>query len=107
MSLRECMTKHTHREYLTWCQWLEDQWNVTTPTQNYLMQIAAEVRRVLSKDPTKILTKNFQLTFTRKKDDGKKVITEEDIAEATARSKSFWGALKSMVGGKDGSRNRN
>ena len=43
LSLRECMEKHTHREYRTWQQWYRDQFFVPERTDFYLMQIAAWV----------------------------------------------------------------
>lgn len=55
------------------------------------MQVAAEVKRVLSKNPAKVLSKHFKLSFS--KSGKKKPITETEVKEATDRSKSFWGSL--------------
>lgn len=37
----------SHREYRTRLAWLDEQWNRPDRTDHYLMQVAAEVRRVL------------------------------------------------------------
>ena len=34
------MQSMTHREYLTWLAWLEDQWNVPDRTDYYLMPVS-------------------------------------------------------------------
>lgn len=49
MPLRACMREHTHREYRTWTAWLEKQWSEPSRSDHYLMQIAREIRYVLSK----------------------------------------------------------
>jgi len=100
MPLRECMESHTHREYLTWQAFFEDEWERPSRTDNYLMQIAAEVRRVLSKRPENIKIKHFRLTFgSREK--SKAPLTRE---QATAASQAKWlgalGMLKRMTTGK-------
>lgn len=75
------MQRHTHREYKAWQVWLDNQWNDPNLTHYYLMQIAAEVRRVLSKKPRDILLSHFKLLFTREKP-----VTEEVKQE----QKLFW-----------------
>lgn len=63
-----------------------------TPNRSdyYLMQIAQEVKRVLSKKPGKVKLKDFLILFNKPK---KKPLTLE---EKTAESKSFWGLMKSV-----------
>ncbi len=49
MPLRACMQSHTHREYKNlWLPYLDKQWNRPSRTDNYLMQVAVEIRRVLN-----------------------------------------------------------
>jgi hypothetical protein len=48
--------------------WLDEQMNVPSLTDQYLMQIAAEVRRVLSKKPKKIKVEHFLLKFVKRGD---------------------------------------
>lgn len=60
------MLTHTYDEYLMWMEWLDEQWNNPGLTEQYLMQVAAEVRRVLAKDAKSIRLGHFKLKFTRK-----------------------------------------
>ena len=89
MPLSVCKREHTHREYLTWVVWLNEQWNVPTKDNLYSMQIAAEVRRVLSKQPNAIKTEHFKMVFEHKKEP-----TQEQLAKSRAqalqRSKAAW-----------------
>lgn len=72
-----------------------EQWNKPTLTHYYLMQIAAEVRRVLSKKPNAIKLKDFLIEFITptKKDKPSK---EEKISRTKSMFKAAFG-----VGGKD------
>lgn len=57
------MERWTHREYRTRLAWLDEQWNQPSRNDQYLMQIAMEVRRVLSKKPNAIELDHFKLEF--------------------------------------------
>jgi hypothetical protein len=59
------MQRISHREFLLWCDYLDEEWNTPSRSDHYLMQIAQEVRRVLSKKPNKIKLKEFLFKFTR------------------------------------------
>lgn len=61
------MRETTHRQYQGWLQYLDEEWNTPTRSDHYLMQIAAEVRRVLAKRPRTIRLKDFFLKFTKAK----------------------------------------
>lgn len=63
MSLDECLRTHTHRQFLAWMEYLDEQWNEPKLSDFYLMQIACEVRRVLAKDRNAIQLKHFLLKF--------------------------------------------
>jgi len=61
------MQETTHREFLAWIEWLDEEDNRPSRTDNYLMQIAAEVRRSFVKRPAAVKFTDFLLKFTRKK----------------------------------------
>ena len=84
------MEKHTHREYLMWMEWLDAQWNRPSRTDNYLMLIAAEVRRVLSKKPNSIKLSHFLLKFS-KAGAAPKMTKEQKTAMAKAQWFSWLG----------------
>ena len=75
MPLRECLRKHTHRELQVWRMYLEEQWNKPSRVDNYLMQIAGEIRRVYyllqvfgsKKKPYPVELKDFYLEFEKPK----------------------------------------
>lgn len=74
----------THRQFSVWIAWLKEQWNSPSRSDNYLMQIACEVRRVLSRRPGRVQMKHFQIRFG--KQSAKKLSTQQ----ATAISKARW-----------------
>lgn len=92
MPLRACMQAHTHREYRTWSRWLELEWDKPSRSDWFLMQIAAEIRRVLSKKPKLIQLKHFFLKFTTGKSD-KPIEPEMTKEEATRIAKNKWFGL--------------
>jgi hypothetical protein len=53
----------THREFITWQEWLQEEWNRPSRTDHYLMRIALEVASVLAKDPKSIKIGQFKLEF--------------------------------------------
>lgn len=63
MSLRRCMREHTERELRVWLAWMALQWDSPDRSDYYLMQVACEVRRVLSRDPRAISISDFKLQF--------------------------------------------
>ena len=85
------MEKTTHRQYRLWTYWLRQELNHPSRSDNYLMQIACEVRRVLHKQPARVQLDHFVLEFKPKT---KPVMTEEQTVEAEKRavkqSKSRW-----------------
>jgi hypothetical protein len=78
----------TNRQFTAWSYWLAESWNNPTRTDNYLMQIACEVRRVLSKRPKSVQMQHFKLKFgTTQKP---KAV---DPKVATMASKARWLAI--------------
>lgn len=53
----------THRQYEVWKRWLREQWQVPDRTDQYLMQIACEVRRGYVKHPGKVSVRQMKLQF--------------------------------------------
>ena len=84
MPLAEFMKLWSHREYLTRLAWLDAQWNKPSRLEYYLMQIAQEVRRVLSKKPKLIKLKDFLINFGGKKNE------KVDYQKTVLASKMTW-----------------
>ena len=102
MPLRACIQSHTHREYRTSLAWLDEQLDRPSRSDNYLMQIAAEVRRILrlgevwgsKKKPATVDPNDMKLKFVKPKP---KAI-QKTTSETQARSKAGW--LASVFGKK-------
>lgn len=75
----------THRQAMAYNNWLDAQWNVPTRADYYAMQIACEVRRVMSEKPREVLLGHMKLDF--KPTAASKPMTPE---QAAAASKSTW-----------------
>jgi hypothetical protein len=81
----------THRQFLAWMSWMEEQWDMPTRTDYYLMQIDNSVKRVLSKRPSAIKLEHSKLVFREKK---KEVpLTKE---QAASISKAKWVGMMTM-----------
>lgn len=87
MPLRACMREHTHREYRTWTAWLQKQWNEPDRSDYYLMQIAREIRYVLSKKKMPKTLEMFKLPFGWTKKAKAKPMTEK---QKVSQAKSRW-----------------
>lgn len=72
----------TNREYRVRLAWLEQEIEQPNPSDYYLMQIAQEVRRVLSKKPNQIKLKHFRLKFDKE--------TVENKEAKARQSKNTW-----------------
>lgn len=57
------MRQHTERELRVWLAWMTMQWDNPDRSDYYLMQVACEVRRVLSNNPRGIKVADFRLQF--------------------------------------------
>jgi hypothetical protein len=79
------MQSMTHREYLTWLAWLEDQWNVPDRTDYYLMQIAGHVAHVMSRKSWQ--PGEYQIKFESRKQTEE---TPKKIQQPVAESKHRW-----------------
>ena len=83
----------THRQFLAWRDWLKHEFNTPSRSDHYLMTIACEVRRVLSKNPNSINADDFRLTFSQK-DPGPTKTPEQEAEEARAIWKARLGMQK-------------
>ena len=84
MSLTECQEKHTHRQYLAWLEFLEEEWNRPTKLEHYLMQIALQVASVLnafSKKPKQLKLSQFKIEFKSSKTEPKTELTAEEFSK--------------------------
>lgn len=75
----------TSRELEAKLQHAEDKWNAPNRSDYYLMQIAAEVRRVLSKSPGSIKTGQFKIKF--------EYVTQQPIKKDPMASHGYWLAI--------------
>jgi len=88
------MEKTTHREYLLWMSYLYEELNTTSKNDLYLMQIAQEVRRVLSKKPSKIVLDDFQIRFGKNENSEQKNKLIQDPNKLVQDSKAVWAGLR-------------
>lgn len=73
----------THRQFLVWSAWLDEQWNRPDRTDHYLMQVAAEVRRGnAGKKARQVKMQHFLLEF--------KQVQKEKRKETAAEAKARW-----------------
>ena len=77
----------THRQYQVWQAWLLAEWNYPDRTDNYLMSIAAEIRRTLVKQPRSVDANDFRLRFQTSRKKQHRELTKE---QATTYSKAAW-----------------
>jgi hypothetical protein len=75
--VEELAERITHREFVSWLEYLNQEDTVVSKEDFYLAQIAAEVRRSFDKYPNKVKTKSFLLSPAEKK-------------TAATDSKSIW-----------------
>lgn len=69
MPLRECIEKHSHREYMLWMEWLAKDYDNPSRSDFYLMQITAYIKAFMqgfSGSKSKISLKDFLLEFSKK-----------------------------------------
>lgn len=98
MTLEECMEKHTERDLIRWLSWFDMQLERPRREDYYLMQIACEVRRVLSSKPNQIHLDDFQLKFKSSVPPSKPQPTAPSdkppfSQEELQKKKSVWGAM--------------
>lgn len=55
----------THRQYLTWMEWLDERWNVPTKQDHYLAALRYEVALGTRRHPESLVPGEFLLKFGR------------------------------------------
>ena len=75
----------SHRDVNMHIAWLNEQYHIPSRTDYYLMQIAQEVRRVLSKRKRSVKLKHFLLKFV-----GSKSREKKEFWNRVAQSKAYW-----------------
>lgn len=84
------MKRTTHREYLTWMAYFELELDRPSRSDNYLMQIACEVRRTRAETPSAVKLQDFKLQFEQQEQGA---VSEEELIR---RSQGSWKALMRM-----------
>lgn len=79
------MQEHSNREYLAWQQWLDEEENLPSTSDHYLMRISQRIGQIFRKDPQKVTLEEQKITFQRVKP--AKPLTRK---EAAARAKEGW-----------------
>lgn len=103
MPLRLCKKWTTSREFVEWIEWLDQEEKRITVNQNYMAQIALEVRRSWIKDKRTLKIKDFILPFQKegqKKKKKREKMNELSVEERIKKSKSFWFGLCGISGNK-------
>lgn len=103
MSLNDCMQKVTNREYRLWMLWFDSEWNKPDRTDHYLMQIAAQIVAVNSKETDTVLLSDFKIPFETKKEKVSNTVekTAEQLEqEKRGFSQRFIAGFKKAFGGK-------
>lgn len=90
MSINELLSSHTHRQLQTWLEWIKINLNHPGKVENYLMSVAAEVRRSGKKNPALIKVSDLKLKWDFPDDSS----SQEASPERIAASKSYWARLK-------------
>lgn len=86
MPIDECIERHTHRAYQMWINWLDEQYNVPSLTDWYLMQLTKVVATSYMRKKAPAVGA-FKLKF----DIGPP--SEEDMKKRAERSMAAWGAI--------------
>ena len=79
----------THRQYEAWQIWLGEEWNRPSRTDVYLMQIALEVRRVLSSKPGEMKLQDMTIPFKIVKPKTKEQLEKERLLKEEA-DRTVW-----------------
>lgn len=103
LSLRECMEKHSYREYRTWVAWYKEQVFFPERSDYYLMQLAAKMDLLVAEKGTQVNITDYMIS---KEQEIKKSLTESDIKEISDWARNKWAAaLKKELPPKQGNSN--
>jgi hypothetical protein len=84
----------THRQYVTWMVWLNEEEDKPTRSDYYQMQTAAEVRRLRAKNPEAVLIEQLKLNFVV--DTGQQG-GQEYRPEVTAETRKYYSNLSKQT----------
>jgi hypothetical protein len=76
----------THRQFLAWLEWEQEDLSTPGKIEYYLAQAACEVRRVLASKPDSVKVGDFVLKFI----DTSKPLDGDDQKNATAMTQAVW-----------------
>lgn len=74
----------TYRQYATWQDWLDEQWNSPGRSDHYIMQLNATVSSMFSK--TAVDLRKMVIKFVR-------AVASRSEEDRTLASKQFWAAV--------------
>jgi hypothetical protein len=77
----------THRQFIVWQVWLNQQKNMPSRDNYYQMQIAREVRRQYSKKPNKVQTEEFKIKFVYADSLSQELLTDDEHKEQIKETK--------------------
>ncbi len=77
----------THRQFLTWQEWLAEQWNTPSRTDHYLMRVALRCHQAAlhgSSEAAKVTEDDQRVRFTRQRRKRKEEGGQEHTTESPA-----------------------
>ena len=83
------MKETSLNDYRTWMKWLDDEWDVPTLSDHYLMAISQAIWQVQSKDPKSVKLSAFRLS----RDGGDGEMTEDQVAANLQITLSIWAGI--------------
>ena len=88
----------THRQFLAWQAWLEDEWNRPSRTDYYLMRVAQRVHQTMVKNKAGVTVKDQRVEFDVGRPRAKpKKKSEAEVKRIAAEQRVKW---LGIVGGK-------
>lgn len=90
MSLQRCMAETTSTEFSDWQTYFQEDLNYPAKGDYYLAQIAAEIRRWMSKTPETVRVEHFLLKFNT---GAKRKMTAQEVKDRVESSKARWRAF--------------
>lgn len=93
MSLQRCQRETTSTEFLSWQAYMRKEMNIPRREDFYFAQIAAEMRRSVSKHPEAPRTEHFLLSFATDSGKKKEVLSDVEIEQHVMASKAYWFAV--------------
>lgn len=80
--------KLSHREYLTWLAWTQDEWNQPNRTDYYLMQLTMVLKQKFARNPSIFNLNDQRIEF--EPEAARPINQPADIKRTTEATKSRW-----------------